>query len=262
MGSNFNLEESTEKLKALINNIKPIAFLPNTTYMTTEMVGEYFGVSPKVIRNMISKRREEFLNSGLKILFEKELKQFKEMTEIKKLGTKNLTLVPFYCFIKITSFLTLNELACKIMSGIYKSGLERILVEIKSNIVATSTKVKTIIKKERNYLIKQKKLEEILKIVLTNIADIKREVWIGRYRVDILINNRVIVECDEYGHANYSQDKERERETFLTSKGYIVIRFNPDDEGSCIFDLINKIIMEINNKNITGILLHRQILEL
>lgn len=74
----------------------------------------------------------------------------------------------------------------------------------------------------------------------------KREYPIGEYRTDLtFINEKIVVECDEYGHKNYCPIAEKERELYLESQGYAIIRFNPNVKhfsiGLVIADIMDAI---------------------
>ena len=53
---------------------------------------------------------------------------------------------------------------------------------------------------------------------------------------------KLIIECDEYGHADRDQIKEKNREQHLLSLGNKIIRYNPNEPS---FDLSN-VLREIN----------------
>ena len=66
---------------------------------------------------------------------------------------------------------------------------------------------------------------------------------IGPYRVDMLIDNRIVVECDEDNHARYDAMKEAERHKFIETRGYTLYRFDCD---SPTFDLAT-VIADLND---------------
>lgn len=65
---------------------------------------------------------------------------------------------------------------------------------------------------------------------------------IGRYRVDALIDERIVVECDEKGHGCYDPVAEEERQLYLENHGFTIYRFNPDSND---FDLA-KVVSDLN----------------
>lgn len=85
------------------------------------------------------------------------------------------------------------------------------------------------------------------------IAELEREVWIGKYRVDFFIPSRKVV-IELYGHQWHSSKekiaKDAERERYLQQQGYHVIHFMgkeilKDPEG-CVIEVLKCI------KGLTG----------
>jgi very-short-patch-repair endonuclease len=66
---------------------------------------------------------------------------------------------------------------------------------------------------------------------------------VGPYRVDMVIDNRIVVECDEDNHAGYDAVREAERHNFLERRGYTLYRFDCD---SPTFDLAT-VIADLND---------------
>lgn len=70
---------------------------------------------------------------------------------------------------------------------------------------------------------------------LTNVYVCTRQRWIGNYKCDLCIDDyKIVVECDEWGHKSMCKTSEEERQRYIESQGYTVLRFNPNEEG---FDL-------------------------
>ncbi|OAO76336.1 hypothetical protein TAF16_2683 [Anoxybacillus flavithermus] len=60
---------------------------------------------------------------------------------------------------------------------------------------------------------------------------------------------KLAIECDEFGHKNYDQSKEIEREKYIKNKiGCHFIRFNPNNPQFNIGDVIYKINQYINKQ--------------
>jgi very-short-patch-repair endonuclease len=69
------------------------------------------------------------------------------------------------------------------------------------------------------------------------VLNCKRQYKFDRYKVDLyFIDYKLIIECDEHGHSDRNQIKEKMREDYLMSLGNKIIRYNPNDES---FDLSN-----------------------
>ena len=79
-------EQFLGKLEVL-DKVKEIFYLPNTTLLTTKMVAEYYGVTEEVIKWHVGEHRKELEENGFKVLREDELKNFKaDLTKIVKLS--------------------------------------------------------------------------------------------------------------------------------------------------------------------------------
>jgi len=64
-----------------------------------------------------------------------------------------------------------------------------------------------------------------------------RQFQIGPYFSDLCFtDDLIVVECDEYGHRDRSVAEELAREEFIKNQGYAMIRYNPNEPG---FDLSN-----------------------
>jgi hypothetical protein len=69
-----------------------------------------------------------------------------------------------------------------------------------------------------------------------------RQFQIGPYRADLCFtNDKIIVECDEYGHSDRSSVDELVREEFIKNQGYAIIRYNPNKPGFDLSDVLNDI---------------------
>ena len=73
-----------------------------------------------------------------------------------------------------------------------------------------------------------------------------RQFRIGPYFADLCFtDNLIAVECDEYGHRDRSVAEELAREEFIKNKGYAMIRYNPNEAGFDLSDVLNRINMRI-----------------
>ena len=72
---------------------------------------------------------------------------------------------------------------------------------------------------------------------------VKRQYIFGKYRVDLyFIDYKLVIECDENNHDDRDPTEEKVRENYITSLGNTIIRFNPNESG---FDLSN-VMRDIN----------------
>jgi very-short-patch-repair endonuclease len=73
--------------------------------------------------------------------------------------------------------------------------------------------------------------------VYSNMLNVKRQYTIGKYRADLyFIDYKLVIECDENGHADRDYEQERKREEYILSLGNKIIRYNPNESS---FDLSN-----------------------
>lgn len=79
-----------------------------------------------------------------------------------------------------------------------------------------------------------------------DVISVQRQYRIGNYRVDLCFpDHKLVVECDEDGHSDRDVDFEKARENYIKSKGYQVVRFNPncnDFDLSIVLRNINQMI--------------------
>lgn len=72
----------------------------------------------------------------------------------------------------------------------------------------------------------------------------ERQYPVGKYRIDLyFIDYKIAIECDEFGHRDYSEEEEKIRTEFITKKlACTWIRFNPNDKNFDISTIINQIV--------------------
>jgi very-short-patch-repair endonuclease len=77
----------------------------------------------------------------------------------------------------------------------------------------------------------------------SNMINVKRQFTIGKYRADLyFVDYKLVIECDENNHDDRDSENEKIRELYITSLGNKIIRYNPNEKG---FDLSN-VLREIN----------------
>ena len=69
------------------------------------------------------------------------------------------------------------------------------------------------------------------------------EYAVGRYNVDLYFPSlNLVIECDQNNHNHYNRQTEKERENYIKDKlGCTFIRFNPDEPGFMVGDIIYQI---------------------
>lgn len=69
-----------------------------------------------------------------------------------------------------------------------------------------------------------------------------RQFRIGPYFADLCFtDDLIVIECDEYGHRDRSVADEVAREEFIKNQGYVIIRYNPNEVGFDLSDVLNRI---------------------
>ncbi len=91
--------------------------------------------------------------------------------------------------------------------------------------------------------------ENDLKIMIIKIFSkhhtIKSQVIDGCYRYDFLIDDKIVIECDENNHRYYDKSKEEEREIYIKAKGYELLRYNTNTDD--IFEFMGEISYKLEN---------------
>ena len=85
----------------------------------------------------------------------------------------------------------------------------------------------------------------------SNMINVKRQFTIDKYRADLyFVDHKLVIECDENNHDDRDLENEKIRELYITSLGNKIIRYNPNEKG---FDLSN-VLREINAILFSGII--------
>lgn len=106
---------------------------------------------------------------------------------------------------------------------------------------------------EKVYYPVERDEHKYLQVIMDTFCDkeTRREHFLGDYRADLIFpNEKVLIECDEYGHKYYCQKSEKERELFFERQGYTIIRFNPNEKNFRIGLVIAEILDVFKNKGV------------
>jgi len=60
----------------VLDKVKELVFLPNTEFMTTEMVANFYEVKPEVVKQIAKRHKDEFLHDGYETKTLKQLVEF------------------------------------------------------------------------------------------------------------------------------------------------------------------------------------------
>ena len=78
--------------------------------------------------------------------------------------------------------------------------------------------------------------------VYSGVRAMSRQFQIGPYFADLCFTDDfIVVECDEYGHRDRLVAHEVAREEFIKNQGYAMIRYNPNEPGFDLSDVLNGI---------------------
>ena len=75
-----------------------------------------------------------------------------------------------------------------------------------------------------------------------NILKVKRQYKIGKYKADLyFIDYKLVIECDEFNHADRDSIKEKIRDEYMISLGNKIIRYNPNQNTFELSNVLNEI---------------------
>lgn len=84
-----------------------------------------------------------------------------------------------------------------------------------------------------------KKYEKELSFLINGVFgfshNIEEQRRIGNYVIDFLIDNKIAIECDEYGHEYYDKTREVDREKYIVDNGYKILRYDTRDNNMLKF---------------------------
>lgn len=239
--------EERRGLGIIVDEIK-LLLLNNNGMADIDDAADFYNVNTERISSILRRSKDDFINYEEMVVFRGELLKEYINKRGKSNNIRNLSILSEDGMIRVGLLIQNNVKA------------ESLKSEFLMNINNVSEKFKKLLTgKSQQILAKQFNLGRILRKSLGGLVNLAEEVKIDKYRADFLINEYIIIECDEYGHKNYDKLKEAKREKILISKGYEIIRFNPDS-NDCPFELINKIMKTIhmNNCNSSSIIATHQ----
>ena len=129
---------------------------------------------------------------------------------------------------------------------ITKTGFESLLM--KSRTVKNPGTVQAIVDQcglNLNHLIESKEQDTVGKIIqVFSDENYETQFRIGSYRIDLYFpDQKIAVECDEFGHADRDQSREKARQMYIENRlGCEFVRYNPDAKDFSIFKVIRKLV--------------------
>ena len=231
----------------VLDKVKDLFLIPELEAVSMRMIADYYEVDIETIEKCYQRNKNEIDSDGV------VHKKYSEMENVllrQNVSTK-------ICHGKLeaqlsdTVTLSIPHTGLKLFS---KRAVIHFAVFLRNSQVAKQ--VRDYISKSNNPIYlhmledtkvnihnKENKIYQILKNVFSGIADVKRQVSCGNYHIDYVINDCAI-ECDEYGHRDRDIKYEENREKYIKSQGYKVIRYNPDGKEpiSCF---INRVLINV-----------------
>lgn len=170
---------------------------------------EYFQISRKSLETII-KRNSDAINLYSCVLQGRDLAEFKKLNGLNSRINK-LRIIFEECIPFLASCIKENEKAFDILKN---STYESINCAMNSY--------------HKKY---ETELKYLIETILSNHHDVKYQFVDGCYRYDFLIDNKLVVECDENGHKYYDMKEEQEREKYIHNQGYALMRYNTRDNN-------------------------------
>lgn len=236
----ITLEERAKFLGEIrvLDKVKSLVLLPNTELMTTRMVAEWFEVSEEVIRDNIRRNKSELEQNGVKTMKHSEIKGLVnsgDKFEALKISPNGSNMFTLESLIVLSFLLRKSRVAEDVRLSVVNSGV-------------LSKKYSVLISNLNYSLIKENSLHEFLLTAFDGICEISRNIECGHYWIDFVVTGngkKIAIECDEYGHSNYSKEKENERARYIRDFHDAIVRYNPDGADNELSNTINKIIKEL-----------------
>ena len=112
-------EQFLGKLEVL-DKVKEIFYLPNTTLLTTKMVAEYYGVGIEAIKSLYNRNKQEIEENGAKTVRKLELKELKtEVQNATLFGQANaVTVFTKRALLNVGMLLTESDIAKQVRSAL------------------------------------------------------------------------------------------------------------------------------------------------
>ena len=231
----------------VLDKVKDLFLIPELEAVSMRMIADYYEVDIETVKKCYQHNCDEINSDGV------VHKKYSEME--KSLRSNNIPIN--ICHGKLeaqlsdTVTLSIPHTGLKLFS---KRAVIHFAVFLRNSQVAEQ--VRNYILKNKNSIYlpmfkdvkinihsKENTIYQILKNVFLDIADVSRQVSCGNYHIDYVINDCAI-ECDEYGHRDRDIKYEKNREKYIKSQGYKVIRYNPDGKEpiSCF---INRVLINV-----------------
>ncbi len=170
---------------------------------TIDEMAKFYNIPSETISSII-KRNREFLNDNLLILRNEELKKFKQAEELNSKTNKSLTII-------------------------FQEGVGFILSQLNHTFEASQLMSLRWCKKYEN------EMKYLIEKIFSKHHNIQYQYYDNGYIYDFLIDNKVVIECDENAHIYYNNDYEKQRTNYILSKKYHLLRYNTAENDMLSF---------------------------
>ncbi|SDH04131.1 hypothetical protein [Desulfosporosinus hippei] len=198
--------------------------------MTIKEISEYYEVKKDSVYRVFDNNKARFFNHGARKIKGSILRSFKDFYGASNAG--EIWLFPMEAVIAFCKHLKSSQISTKLRIEIYIFPYDWLKVHLEE--VPTT-----------DFMSNENRLGEILNTTFEGICDIKRSVSFERnkIRADYIINDILIIECDEKKHLEKKQRlKDKEKDVFYQANEHFVLRYEPESGDDLdIFRLINKI---------------------
>ena len=237
----YYLLKDEEKYKIeVFDKIKELKTLKNTGIITSNMVADYYEVKKDTVDTIVKRNKYELEKYGLQVISGRDVRKIFNNEKInnfrghfticdEKFANGRNTLINILSLMFIGMRLTESDIA----------------KQIRKRLLKVDSKLYYEMMPENTLRIKKYESEigDYLEFSFGK-ENVKSQVRCGKYRLDFVLFDQYHIEVDEYGHRGYNEEKEIEREKYISENtDYITIRYNPQTEMP--YMLMAKILKEM-----------------
>jgi hypothetical protein len=116
MSADLTLDSAREQRNALatrdevLDKVKALSLLPGTTYVTTEMVANYYEVAPAAVASLVKDHRDEVTSDGYRVLTGDALRALKDLSGLDTRAA-SLAVFPRRAILRVGMLLRDSEIA-------------------------------------------------------------------------------------------------------------------------------------------------------
>lgn len=208
-------------------------------YYTIRELSDFYNVSKETISTIVKRNKDIFYEDGLIIISKKELTICRMYHNIDSR-------------IPVISLLTIKSkyrLAFMIYNNDIAKETRELLHKTNINLYDELDKCSSLFLYNKKY---ENELGNIICSILGKYHKIDQQLVCGKYKIDFVIDDCIAIECDENNHSSYDKDDEIKREQYIISNGFVLFRYNTNDNNMLNFvgDIVQFLIKEQSKTNI------------